>query len=450
MTLEAGLRVQDYVLVERLGAGAFGEVWKATHAHLPRVVAIKFATSDAAAAALARNGVAQFGLEHAGIVKVLDANLSAAPPYVILEYVEGSNLRQVLRERGRLEIPYATAIFRQLVDAIGYAHQRGAVHGDLKPENIIVEGGTAALPPRVKVTDFQLGGASAGVMPAGAAGLRPSLETRGPLGTYHYLAPEQEMGGALDARVDIFALGVVLFEMLTGTLPQGRDLPSDLEPSISWWWDHIFARCYTGRDRRYRTVADLAADLAAAASGPRWGEMPSQRRPQGAGAGPQDAPRPAPASCPGRRAAALDAPRPRTPNAGAIAVALTALLVPFGVLASIGALDRPPFAFSATLFGPEEPPVARAPDDADFLRDLVGRWVRFRDLRERAALRERARVEQCLASLEKRALDRGYVIRERRAGGRLRVGVFRTGEAEEEEGPVFEAVCGEGACGGIR
>ena len=99
MGLQSGDRVGDYTLLEPLGAGAFGEVWKARHLHLPRTVAIKLARSERAVAALERESVAQFGLSHPGIVRVLDVHLEGAQPYCVLEYVEGKSLRELLRAR---------------------------------------------------------------------------------------------------------------------------------------------------------------------------------------------------------------------------------------------------------------------------------------------------------------------------------------------------------------
>ncbi|GIW70689.1 MAG: hypothetical protein KatS3mg102_0231 [Planctomycetota bacterium] len=282
MDVREGTRVQQWRLVERLGVGAHGEVWRAEHVYLSRTVALKLATSDSAIAGLLREARAQFGLEHPGIVRVHDVNLSHRPAFLVRELVVGRSLRQLLRERGRLEVADAAAVLRQVVEAVGYAHARGVVHGDLKPENVLVEGAEAggrAETWRVRITDFQVGGGpSAGQAPPGQDGLRPSLVTGGALGTVHYMAPEQERPGEqIDHRADIYAIGVLLFEMLTGILPQGRDLPSDVNPAISWWWDHIYSRCYTGRERRYGSLAELARDLEAIAGGPRWGELPSQR-----------------------------------------------------------------------------------------------------------------------------------------------------------------------------
>jgi serine/threonine protein kinase len=274
--LEAGTRIQELILVERIGAGSYGEVWKAVHTKEARVVAVKLATTDDAAAALARDGVPQRDLVHPSIVRVHAVDAAHRPPYVVLEHVEGRTLRQLLRERGRLEPQDVGSIFRQLVDALAYAHERGVVHGDVKPENILViEQGIHNV---VKLTDFQIGAPRAASPSAAGGGVRPSLRSAVVSGTYHYLAPEQEAGGAVDGRADLYALGVVLFEMATGTLPQGRDLPSDVNPALSWWWDHIFTRCYSGKERRYASADELRADLRAVYAGaPEWGALPSQR-----------------------------------------------------------------------------------------------------------------------------------------------------------------------------
>ena len=411
MKLESGNRVQDYRLIDRLGAGAFGEVWKVAHLHLPRIAAIKFATSEGGAAALERQGVAQFGLDHPGISKVLDANLGHSPPYVIFEYVEGKSLRQHLRERGRFEIQDVAAILRQLVEAIAFAHARGVVHGDLKPENILVV--ERGVEKTVKVTDFQLGSFQAGDRPeaAGADGVRPSLLTGGPRGTYHYLAPEQELGERVDGRADLFALGVVLFEMATGTLPQGRDLPSDVNPAISWWWDHVFSRCYTGRDRRYRDAEEMLKDIHAAGSGPAWGEMPSQRVTASAGTGVGAGTK----SCGMSNEELVEiaehggcAPVRRGPILPALAVGCLALMIPMGVIHSIAGLER--------LGGPYTVQHARlvevGPGDAA-AESLGSEFAMARQMRE-DALRstDRYAAAQKMDQVRKQAYQQGYVIDE--------------------------------------
>jgi serine/threonine protein kinase len=446
MKLEAGIRVQDYVLLEKLGAGAFGEVWKAAHASLPRVVAVKLAMSEGAVSALGREGVAQFGLDHPGIVKVLDANLSASPPFVVLEYVDGRSLRQLLRERGRLEIPDVAAIFRQLAAAVAFAHERGVVHGDVKPENVLVAGTGTDL--AAKLTDFQLGSAAAGVRPpTGEAGLRPSLETRGPLGTYRYLAPEQELGEAVDGRADLFALGVVLFEMLTGRLPQGRDLPSDLEPSVSWWWDHIFSRCYTGVGRRYASARELLADLAAAANGPRWGDMPSQRAPLGAlrpgAAGAAAAARAATdvqryveRSRARRARSACAAPRGGF-TAAAAGLTILALMIPFFVFASFGSM---PSIAARAIVEPSVGPWSRTPPafaaqrpvraERTLAEDLAGRYLRleafFDSVRSEG---RRAEIMRDMRAVEAEAARAGFRFWNKIHAGTRVVVVFHDGEA---------------------
>jgi len=273
--LETGTRVADMILVERIGAGSFGEVWKAIHTKESRLTAVKFAVSDEARLALLRDGVPHRGLAHPSIVRVLAVETAAEPPYVVMEHVEGKTLRQLLRERGRLEPQDVGSIFRQLTDALAHAHERGVVHGDVKPENILViEQGMHLV---VKLTDFQVGAPRAASLSPETHGVRPSLRSAVVSGTYHYLAPEQETGQAVDGRADIFALGVVLFEMATGALPRGRDLPSEVNPALSWWWDQIFSRCYAGIERRYKDTEELRLDLRAVYAGaPAWGRLPSQ------------------------------------------------------------------------------------------------------------------------------------------------------------------------------
>ncbi|MHC4390804.1 MAG: serine/threonine-protein kinase [Planctomycetota bacterium] len=362
MPIAAGRRLGDYVLVERLGRGAFGEVWKAQHVHLPRVVALKIARDESGVVALEREATGQFLLDHPGIVKVLDLHLSGECPYVVLEYVKGVSLRHMLRSRTKLEVQDAREVFAQIVAALEHAHEQGVVHGDLKPENILIStpvGRTGrATDWVVKLTDFQVGRVDvvssdiADEDPA-ESGIHMSLKTRGPIGTYRYLAPEIESGRCQpDQRVDLYSLGVILFELLTGEIPQGRDLPSDVNPAIMWWWDHVFSRCYTGRTRRYKSIAALKRDLRGTEVGPAWGDMPSQREAQVESAAaavvaatqcaalPTDSQR-----CAGRRVGAVGqssgvsshvSHRSQASVAGLMTLALLALLVPFGVMATLG------------------------------------------------------------------------------------------------------------------
>jgi serine/threonine protein kinase len=443
MKLEAGMRVQDHILVERLGSGAFGEVWKVAHAHLPRTAAIKFATSEKAVDALLREGVPQFGLDHPGIVKVLDANLSAVPPFVVLEYVEGRSLREVLRERGRLEVPDAASIFRQLAAAIAYAHEKGVIHGDVKPENVIVAG-TIGADLRAKLTDFQLGASATGARPfaPGAPGVRPSLETRGAFGTYRYLAPEQEAGEPLDGRADLFGLGVVLFEMLTGRLPQGRDLPSDLEPSISWWWDHIFSRCYTGRERRYPGARELLQDIAAAEKGPRWGDMPSQRTPA--------LPAPRAACAEGERRALRAAEAVcarRRPTRGlslaAAVVALLAVLVPFGMLTSMSSVERADAMRGARVVKWRPSRFVVRGDEGD-IEAIAVSYLRVSNLLDRVGSQgEGIPVAVELAAIRRRAAERGYRIWDRVREGRKVAVIYREGDAAPVAEYSLDGAAGE-------
>jgi serine/threonine protein kinase len=218
----------QFDLLELLGQGGMGIVYKARQRSLDRLVAIKVIPADLSdtpnflerfhreARTLAR-------LNHPHIVAAYDFGQAERRCYFVMEYVAGSNLRQVLR-RGPLEPESALAVALQVCDALAYAHQLGVVHRDIKPENILLSEpdlrgeATAARLGRVKIADFGL-----------ARLLDPTdldFTLTGPehlLGTPAYMAPEQfERPHQTDQRVDLYALGVTLYEMLTGELPLGR------------------------------------------------------------------------------------------------------------------------------------------------------------------------------------------------------------------------------------
>ncbi len=271
--LAPGEKVGSYVLRERLGAGGFGEVWRAEHEVLRgRTVAIKLATAPGAARALKREGAIQAQLEHPGIVKVIDVCLGE-PPHIVYEYVRGKNLRQGLRERGgKLPEDEAREALLEVAEALAHAHGRGVVHGDLKPENILVDAGSG----RRKLTDFGLAHAA---RVEGGVALSQSLEStafggdagasagkaRG--GSMGYVAPEALEGRPIDPRADVYALGVLLFELVTGRLPQGRDLPSVVGKGIEPWWDELFMLCYTAYERRLANAEVFGATLSGIAAG---------------------------------------------------------------------------------------------------------------------------------------------------------------------------------------
>jgi tetratricopeptide (TPR) repeat protein len=204
-----GHRLGPYEIVTLLGAGGMGEVWLAEDARLGRRVALKrppaAAASAEAYAQLEREARAAGRLNHPNIAAVYDVLNYEGDLHIVMEYVEGETLSTRLRS-GPMAIEPAVEIGIQLADALAAAHDAGVIHRDLKPSNIAV-----ATNGRVKVLDF-------GIAHVGPAGTRAG--SRGPaFGTPGYTAPEQMLGGAGDARSDIYSLGAVMYELLTGRPP---------------------------------------------------------------------------------------------------------------------------------------------------------------------------------------------------------------------------------------
>ncbi|MCK6457311.1 MAG: serine/threonine-protein kinase [Phycisphaerae bacterium] len=281
----AGDRVSEYVLTERLGTGAFGQVWKATH-HIwrDRVVAIKIPTDPQYVQNLRHEGVALHGLEHPNIVRALGLDPFADPPYFVMEYVDGCSLRDCLqRHPNGMPVGAIAAVMRGVLAGLSHAHQRGVVHRDIKPENILVAGGAdrsvdTIVPGDVKVTDFGLGRAigltTQSIMQSGS--LRPT-EGPGISGTLAYMSPEQREGAETDPRCDLYSLGVVLFEMACGERPSGTETPGSLRSGLPVWVDALFTRLYARRDRRL-SRADEAMQMLEEGSVPPVVEAASGRR----------------------------------------------------------------------------------------------------------------------------------------------------------------------------
>jgi eukaryotic-like serine/threonine-protein kinase len=199
-----------YHVIERIASGGMGEVFRAHDAVLAREVAIKIlhrslAGDPAFVDRFRREARAAAGLSHHNIVAVYDWGAVDGIYYMVMEYVRGASVRHLLNERGRLEPAQAVEILRQTLLALGHAHREGFVHRDMKPENLLMtrEG-------VVKVADFGLARAYADgrVTQAGAV-----------TGTVQYLAPEQIRGEPADPRSDLYSLGIVAYELLTGKLP---------------------------------------------------------------------------------------------------------------------------------------------------------------------------------------------------------------------------------------
>src|SRR5690348_821914 len=159
-------RISEYVLVEKIGGGTFGEVWKAYH-HVwtDQLVAIKIPTDYQYLRNLQREGIAIHGLHHPNIVRAIGFDPYADPPYLTMEYVPGTSLRALI-SRGKLEAKDAVAIMKQVLSGLAHAQEKGVVHRDVKPENILIHenafGDGYHSEGAVKVTDFGLGKAATG------------------------------------------------------------------------------------------------------------------------------------------------------------------------------------------------------------------------------------------------------------------------------------------------
>ncbi|HET7624424.1 MAG TPA: serine/threonine-protein kinase [Verrucomicrobiae bacterium] len=247
-------------ILEFIGKGGMGVVYKARQKQLDRIVALKIlppgiGNAPAFAERFTREARALAKLNHPGIVTLYEfgtaagGNTGTAPLYYFLmEYVDGVNLRQLLRA-GRISAREALAIVPQICDALQFAHDNGIVHRDIKPENILLD-----RRGRVKVADFGLAklmGTEALVHPMGAGNQRPgeshplpSLTDAGKvMGTPYYMAPEQmENPGEVDHRADIYALGVVFYQMLTGELPEKQIQPPSKKVQIDVRLDEIVLR----------------------------------------------------------------------------------------------------------------------------------------------------------------------------------------------------------------
>jgi len=266
-TLREGDRISNYLLEARVGAGSFGEVWRARHHVFKETVAVKIPTDPQYVRNLQREGVAVHGLKHPNIVRAIDLDPYANPPYFIMEYVEGPSLRAAIdRYRGDFPIPAAVEILRGMLRALGAAHQSGLIHRDVKPANILLHHPLDDLATitaeAVKVTDFGLGHVG-GVTTQSLmqSGSMLTAEGHSVAGTIAYMSPEQKEGQELDPRSDLYACGVVLCEMLTGERPQGSDVPSVARPQVPRMLDGVFQRCYTRRDRRFGSAEEVLAAL---------------------------------------------------------------------------------------------------------------------------------------------------------------------------------------------
>jgi tRNA A-37 threonylcarbamoyl transferase component Bud32 len=211
-------KVSDYVLLEKLGVGSTAVVYKAINIRTKNLVALKLIHKHILNEDIIKERVENEIeinklLSHPNIVKLLDYNLDDNPPYIAFEYVEGKSLDKILKEKKKLNIYETMNIWMQLLEALDYAHQKGIVHRDLKPENILLKLMSDNLETAtVKITDFGI-----------SKLINKTLNiTQDFVGTPWYMSPEQIKGQKVDQRSDIYSLGIIIFQLLTGKLPFGE------------------------------------------------------------------------------------------------------------------------------------------------------------------------------------------------------------------------------------
>lgn len=252
-----GVAIPGYELKELLGRGGMGEVWTAWQRSLGRVVAIKFlpprlAKAPEFVARFEKEATALASLSHPNVIQIIDRGVAGDCGYFVMELVQGQSLRELMNGR-RLGVQEALRLVLQICRAIDYAHEQRIIHRDLKPENILVDERG-----HVKVADFGL------ATFRGGESRLDLTATQVAMGTLNYMAPEQRRDArSVDGRADLYSLGVIFYEMLTGELPLGRfKLPSERDPSLEPRLDAIVARALEAEPAaRYQRAGELAAAL---------------------------------------------------------------------------------------------------------------------------------------------------------------------------------------------
>jgi serine/threonine-protein kinase len=262
-----------YRLERRLGSGGMADVWLAEDQELGRKVAIKilherYANDTQFVERFRREATHAAGLSHPNVVSIYDRGEAEGSYYIVMEYVEGRTLKELILTRGPCPVPVAISYVRQVLAALRYAHRNGIVHRDIKPHNVLVdhEG-------RVKVADF-------GIARAGSSQM---TEAGSIIGTAQYLSPEQARGAPVDESSDLYSTGVVLYELLTGEVPftgetpveiamkhlqQVPPAPSTIRHEIPHDLDLVVLRALAKEPAdRYRSAKELDRDLELVARG---------------------------------------------------------------------------------------------------------------------------------------------------------------------------------------
>jgi beta-lactam-binding protein with PASTA domain/predicted Ser/Thr protein kinase len=256
-----------YRIVRKLGSGGMADVYLAEDEELGRRIAIKIlndrhANDESFVERFRREAKNAAGLSHPNIVSIYDRGEAEGTYYIAMEYLDGRSLKELVVARGPLPIPDAIDATRQVLAALRFAHRKGVVHRDIKPHNVMADADG-----RLKVTDFGIA----------RAGVSQMTEAGSIIGTAQYLSPEQARGTAVDQRSDLYSVGVVLYEMLTGTTPFSGESPVEIamkhlsdpprppsveRPDIPPDLDMVVLRALAKNpDDRYQTAEEMDTEL---------------------------------------------------------------------------------------------------------------------------------------------------------------------------------------------
>src|SRR5436190_18452423 len=262
-----------YRVIRKLGAGGMANVYLAEDQELGRRVAIKIlnerhANDDQFVERFRREAQNAAALAHPNIVSIYDRGEAEGTYYIAMEYLEGGSLKELILSRGPAPVWVAVDYARQILSALRFAHRHGLVHRDIKPHNVLVDA-----EGHVKVTDF-------GIARAGASQM---TEEGSIIGTAQYLSPEQARGTQVDQSSDLYSLGIVLYEMLTGSVPFTGDTPveiamkhlsavpqrpSAMRPEIPHDLDMVVLRALAKDPAdRYQSAEEMDSDLERVARG---------------------------------------------------------------------------------------------------------------------------------------------------------------------------------------